>query len=74
MAKVGSPVKYYQEWIDTYDSDWYAVNVKKLLALINQLATNVPKKELSKMKDAFLRSSYYELRFWQMAYNQEEWK
>ncbi|MBI0092421.1 thiaminase II [Lactobacillus sp. M0403] len=74
MAKVGSPVKYYQEWIDTYDSDWYAVNVKKLLALINQLATNVPKKELAKMKDAFLRSSYYELRFWQMAYNQEEWK
>ncbi|WEV43621.1 thiaminase II [Lactobacillus sp. ESL0684] len=74
MANSGSPVSYYQAWIDTYDSDWYAVNVKQILTLTEQLATNATLSEQQKMQRAFLRSSYYELQFWQMALDKEKWQ
>lgn len=74
MAEKGSPVSYYQEWIDTYDGDWYAVNVEKMLNLTNSLAETATADELSQMTDAFVRSSYYELQFWQMAYTKQKWE
>ncbi|WEV51057.1 thiaminase II [Lactobacillus sp. ESL0731] len=73
LADSGSPVFYYQEWIDTYDGDWYATNVKRILRLTNSLANSSSTSEREKMQLAFVRSSYYELQFWQMAYEQENW-
>ncbi|MDF7671766.1 thiaminase II [Lactobacillus sp. ESL0701] len=73
LATAGSSVSYYQEWIDTYDGDWYAVNVQRILRLTNLLADSSSAAEREKMQLAFVRSSYYELQFWQMAYEQEEW-
>lgn len=73
MAQSGSPVSYYQEWIDTYDGEWYAANVEKMLTLTNMLAKNATPEELNRMQDAFIRSSYYELKFWQMAYEKQTW-
>lgn len=74
MAQTGSPVAIYQKWIDTYDSTWYENNVAKILTLINQLAANASKDEQEQMKTAFVRSSFYEQQFWQMAYRQEKWQ
>ncbi|BDR61148.1 thiaminase II [Lactobacillus xylocopicola] len=73
LADTDSPVTYYQEWIDTYEDDWYQVNVAKVLALTNQLADQATEDERQGMRDAFIRSSYYELQFWQMAYEEEGW-
>lgn len=73
LATGGSPVSYYQEWIDTYDGEWYAANVQRILQLTNTLADSSSADEREKMQLAFVRSSYYELQFWQMAYEQQEW-
>ncbi|RHW54872.1 thiaminase II [Lactobacillus bombicola] len=74
LAKVGSPVALYQTWIDTYDSDWYEVNVTHILQLINILASQATATDRQMMQTAFIRSSYYELQFWQMAYAKERWQ
>lgn len=74
MAEKGSPVSYYQEWIDTYDGEWYGANVAKMLNLTNSLAESATNEELEQMQTAFVRSSYYELQFWQMAYEKQDWK
>ena len=74
MAEKGSPVSYYQEWIDTYDGEWYGANVAKMLHLTNSLAESATNEELEQMQTAFVRSSYYELQFWQMAYEKQDWK
>ncbi|WEV70809.1 thiaminase II [Lactobacillus sp. ESL0785] len=73
LAVAGSPVSYYQEWIDTYDGDWYAINVKRILRLTNMLAESGTAADRHEMQTAFVRSSYYELHFWQMAYEEEKW-
>lgn len=74
LAQNGSPVALYQKWIDTYDSDWYDVNVSRMLKLTNDLAKQASELERRQMQQAFVRSIYYECRFWQMAYEQEQWQ
>lgn len=74
LAQTGSPVALYQKWIETYNSDWYDVNVSRMLKLTNDLAAQASERERGQMQKAFVRSSYYECRFWQMAYEQEQWQ
>ncbi len=69
----GSPVSLYQQWIATYDSEAYTEDVQTMLDLTNQAASEVDEQEREAMKQAFYRSSIYELRFWEMAYTMERW-
>ncbi len=63
----------YQQWIATYDSEAYTEDVQTMLDLTNQAASEVDEQEREAMKQAFYRSSIYELRFWEMAYTMERW-
>ena len=70
LAQQGSPVPIYQTWIDTYTANDYTAALRAQLDLTNRVATpeNTPA-----LLDAFQKSSWYELNFWQMALDHETW-
>lgn len=69
----GSPVALYQQWIDNYIDNDYVQAVDRMLDLVNQGAQRVDSTTRDQMAEAFVRSSAYELQFWEMAYQKEQW-
>lgn len=41
--------------------------------IVDQLGEAADAEEQQQMQTAFLRSSYFELHFWEMAYKHEQW-
>lgn len=74
LVAQGSPDQLYQRWIETYDSDDYTQSVDQMIALTNEAATQVDAAGRDKMQTAFVRSSAYELAFWQMAMDKQNWR
>ncbi|KRN03400.1 transcription activator [Levilactobacillus senmaizukei DSM 21775 = NBRC 103853] len=70
LATKGSPVPIYQAWIDSYTASDYANAMTDQLALANAVATPTNQAALCQI---FKRSSWYELNFWQMALDHEQW-
>lgn len=70
----GSPEDLYQKWIETYDSDDYTNSVDQMIALTNQAASQSDEAVRARMQTSFVRSSAYELAFWQMAMDKQNWK
>lgn len=62
----------YADWIETYSADDFQKSAKWLKDEMNQLARGRTESEQSRLIDLFLRSSEYELRFWEMCYQGEE--
>lgn len=63
----------YKKWIETYHSDWFRELVEEQIARLDQLAEEATTSQRQQMKQNFLISSYYEYKFWDMAYRLEEW-
>ncbi|MCI0182908.1 MAG: thiaminase II [Acidibacillus sp.] len=63
----------YDQWIATYGDEWYGKLVDEQIYLLDQLAEQASEEQQHRMKQHFMRSSYYELRFWDMAYHLEGW-
>lgn len=74
FSSTSSPVKIYQEFLETYDSEGFKEVLEELIRLVDELAETASEEECEAMKKAFLISSYCELNFWQMAYTQETWE
>jgi len=70
LAGTGSPVPIYQSWIDTYNAADYTDSMTDQLALANYVATPDNTDQLLAI---FEKSSWYELKFWQMALDHEDW-
>ncbi|MFC6274415.1 thiaminase II [Levilactobacillus tangyuanensis] len=70
LATKDSPIPIYQAWIDTYTASDYTDAMSDQLALANAVATPDNQAELCQI---FIRSSWYELNFWQMALDHEQW-
>jgi thiaminase/transcriptional activator TenA len=68
-----SPVPIYQEWLDSYASTEFDTGTDQMIELVNHLGENADSAEQALIKDSFLKSSNYELNFWQMAYTMENW-
>lgn len=62
------------EWVEMYASPEFAELAEWCRGLLDSLAAGQPEHELQRLQDAFLTSSRFELRFWQMAYVQEGWE
>jgi len=67
-------VPIYEEWIKTYGSEWFQSLVEEQINRLDQLAEACTPKQRQAMKETFLISSQYELRFWEMAYTLESWE
>lgn len=73
LIKKGSPVKIYQQFINTYDSAGFTDATSQMIQIVDQLGSEADQSEQAKMTTAFVRSSYYELHFWAMAYKHQQW-
>ncbi|WP_283680106.1 thiaminase II [Lentilactobacillus sp. Marseille-Q4993] len=73
LVNVGSPVKIYQQFIETYDSPEFSDATNKMISIVDKLGAEASDEEQEAMIKSFLRSSYFELNFWQMAYEKETW-
>jgi len=62
----------YAEWIETYASDDFQESAEWLKSEMNSLAEGRTGEEKDRLIDRFMRSSEYELRFWEMCYSGEE--
>ncbi|EHO46182.1 thiaminase II [Lentilactobacillus kisonensis] len=69
----GSPVKLYQEFIETYNSPEFTEATNTMIAIVDQLGKDADPDEKAAMITAFVRSSYFELHFWEMAYEEQKW-
>ncbi|APR06728.1 Thiaminase-2 [Lentilactobacillus parabuchneri] len=73
LIQLGSPIKIYQRFIETYESPDFTTATDKMIQIVDQLAETADQKEQQEMIQAFVRSSYFELHFWEMAYQRQEW-
>lgn len=68
-----SPVPVYQAFFESYQTVGFDTSTQQLIELVNELAANSDETVKQQMMTAFLRSSSYELGFWQMAYTHQTW-
>ena len=64
----------YAKWIAMYSSAEFAELATWCRELVDSQAAGLPDRQLQKMEQAFLTSSRYEWRFWEMAWQMEQWQ
>ena len=75
LAKQPPPSdKRYAQWIAMYSSKEFAELAGWCRDLLDNLAADLPERELKKLEEAFLTSSRYEWQFWEMVWKMERWQ
>ena len=75
LAAVDEPAQpIYREWAGFYTAGFLAESVRAWRELVDREAPSATPAQQTAMRDAFLLSSRYELRFWTMAYQVESWE
>lgn len=64
----------YQNWINTYGGEDFAISVQKAIEITNKYALTASNEMLTKMEIVFEKASKLEWMFWDSAYNKESWK
>lgn len=72
-AKAKPGKKVYQNWIDTYASDWFQQSTKEQIDLLDELMEDANEQKKTRVTEQFVIAKEYELHFWEMAYTQETW-
>lgn len=74
LAAKGMPQnQFYKEWIEMYISDEFKALGDYCAQLLDRLADGAKQEELSVWEDRYLASARFELLFWQMCWDEEEW-
>ncbi|TVR62980.1 MAG: thiaminase II [Gemmatimonadales bacterium] len=63
----------YAEWIEQYASEEFAAAGEWLKAELDRIAEGVGPEKEARLREIFLLSSRYELRFWDMCWEGETW-
>lgn len=73
LSKIPGAVdhEFYGEWIRGYISEDYIKLTNWGIDLVDDLAKDLPKRELEKLEEIFINASKYEHMFWDMSYNKE---
>ena len=69
-----SPVPLYQEFFDSYAAADFTTSTDQMKEIVNHQASEANLATRQQMQAAFNISCYYEKQFWQMAFEQQEWK
>lgn len=69
-----SPVPIYADFFHMYQEAAKDKSAVPMINLMDKLAAKAKPEERQQMALAFKRSSYYELQFWQMAYDYQRWE
>ncbi|MCC9621630.1 MULTISPECIES: thiaminase II [Exiguobacterium] len=63
----------YSAWIATYGSEWFRELVEEQIDRLDELAGQATEEERVRYTKLFLKSCYYEVAFWEMAWTLESW-
>ena len=76
LARQGEPrsAPRYCQWIRMYAAPEFAQLAQAIRALADRMGEQAGAVEVDAMKEAYLTSLRFEHRFWDMAYNLEEWE
>ena len=76
LAKQGEPehTPLYCQWIQMYSSEDYAQLARSIRTLANRVADGATSAQVAAMGEAYLTSLRFELGFWDMAQNLENWR
>ncbi|MDD5877663.1 MAG: thiaminase II [Clostridiales bacterium] len=61
---------FFESWIECYSSEEYAFVANKNIDFVNELCKNIDEIEKEKLKEIFIKASIYEMKFWDMAYEE----
>ncbi len=75
LADAGEPesAPHYAEWIRTYASEESKTVALEARAICDRAAAEAGPTELAAMREAYITCTRYEIAFWQMAWDLEEW-
>ena len=73
LVERGSADALYQRWIDTYADEEYAVLVREVIDLTDELGAATGAAERARMRGHVVTTSRYEWMFWDAAWRQESW-
>lgn len=62
---------FYKPWIEVYVDNGYDEFTKEWLDYTNRMCQGLSDDKKKKLKDIFIKSSLYEMKFWDMAYKVE---
>lgn len=65
--------EFYGNWVKMYSSEGFTKIAHDCIDLINAIAKEKPEHELKKLEEIFVKTSYFEYMFWEMAENQSMW-
>ena len=68
-----SPDPLYARWITAYGDETFQAVVRRVVALVDRVATEASESERRRAADHFLTTSRYEWMFWDAAWRQERW-
>src|SRR5699024_7418194 len=63
----------YGNWVRMYSSEGFTKLANDCIELINSIAEGKPEHELKKLEEIFVKTSYFEYMFWDMAENISMW-
>ena len=69
----GSPDARYQQWIDTYSGEAFAVVVDEVLDLVDRVGPTLGPDEEERARGLLVVTARYEWVFWDAAYRGERW-
>ncbi len=73
LSQSKQPNNPYQQWIDTYAGEEFAILVEKALHIANALARKCTHTQQTQMLEAYEKGCYLEWKFWDSAWHLEEW-
>jgi len=73
LEEAGSPNPDYQRWIDTYASEEFAVPVREVLAIANEMVADLSDARRARTRRRCVTCAKYEWRFWDAAWRLEDW-
>ena len=73
LLEIAAPDNPYQAWIDTYADDAFALGVRKVIAISDQVAAATTPAIARQMHTAFRRAAQLEWMFWDSAHRLERW-
>lgn len=65
--------EFYGNWVKMYSSEGFTEIAENCKTLINDIAKDKPEHELKKLEEIFIKTSYFEYMFWDMAENISMW-
>ena len=75
LAKTSGSLDHecYGKWVQMYSSEEFTAMAENCIELINDVTKDKPEEELKRIEEIFVKTSYFEYMFWEMAEKESMW-